>query len=64
MTPRLAFLLTVLATLVAAAPASAQSWPAKPARIVVPFAAGGNTDSIARITADWLTQHLGGPFIV
>lgn len=40
------------------------SWPQRPGKIVVPFAAGGNTDSIARITAERLTQGLGQLFIV
>ncbi len=36
-----------------------QSWPQKPIKVIVPFPPGGVTDSIARITADWLTQRLG-----
>ena len=45
-------------------PSLAQSWPARPIRIIVPFAAGGNTDSIARIAAERLTQSLGQSVIV
>ena len=40
------------------------SWPQRPVKIVVPFAPGGNTDSIARITAERLTQGIGQLFIV
>lgn len=39
-------------------------WPERPITIVVPFAAGGNTDSIARITAEWLTRQLRQPVLV
>jgi tripartite-type tricarboxylate transporter receptor subunit TctC len=38
--------------------AAAQSWPQRPVRIIVGFAAGGNTDSIARLAAEWLRPRL------
>jgi tripartite-type tricarboxylate transporter receptor subunit TctC len=54
----------LLLALAVPATSFAQAWPQKPIRIVVPFSAGGNTDSIARITAEWLTQKLGQTVIV
>ena len=39
-------------------------WPERPVRIVVPYAAGGNTDGIARITAQAMQESLGQPFVV
>src|SRR5262245_9186083 len=44
--------------------AYAQSYPARPVRIVVPVAAGGATDILGRLLAQWLTDHLGQPFVV
>jgi tripartite-type tricarboxylate transporter receptor subunit TctC len=46
------------------APASSQVFPAKPVRIVVPFAAGGATDIITRILAQKLTEVWGQTVIV
>jgi len=48
----------------AAAPANAQEWPSRPVTIVVPFPAGGNTDTMARLAADYLSRNLGQNFIV
>src|SRR5207302_10478854 len=58
--PRLIASFAVLAT----APAMAQKYPAKPVRILVPFAPGGGSDFIARFTAQRLTDALGSQVIV
>jgi tripartite-type tricarboxylate transporter receptor subunit TctC len=36
--------------------AAAQPWPARPVRIIVPYAPGGSTDTVTRITADQLSR--------
>lgn len=46
------------------APAAAQSYPDHPVTMVVPYAAGGATDVIARLTAQGLTAKLGQSFVV
>ncbi|MBV9077184.1 MAG: tripartite tricarboxylate transporter substrate binding protein [Methylobacteriaceae bacterium] len=45
-------------------PASAETWPARPVRIIVPFAAGSTPDAVTRVLADRLQARLGQPFIV
>lgn len=62
---RICFASVALLHLVASAlPAAAQSYPARAVTIVVPYAAGGGIDVIARMLAQWLTDRLGQPFVV
>ncbi len=50
--------------LLAAAPAWAQDWPAKPVRFIVPYPPGGGTDVIARIVQNRLSEALGQPIVI
>jgi tripartite-type tricarboxylate transporter receptor subunit TctC len=54
----------VLAALALVAPAQAQDFPNKPVRIIVPYAAGGGTDIVARIVAQKLQEKWSQPVVV
>src|SRR5262249_57843470 len=56
-------IVAVLGALSASA-ASAESWPQKPLRAVVPFAAGSSTDIVPRIVFEQLSQQLGQTIVV
>jgi tripartite-type tricarboxylate transporter receptor subunit TctC len=60
-------LLTLLATLggvLGSSPALAQTYPARPLRLVVPFPAGGATDILARTIAQRVAETLGQPIVI
>jgi len=58
-------LLALTCALALAVPnAWAQSWPARPVKIIVPFASGGPADIYARVIADKLSAALGQSFVV
>jgi tripartite-type tricarboxylate transporter receptor subunit TctC len=44
--------------------ASAQTYPTRPVRVIVPYAAAGPTDMLARLTVQKLSEHLGKQFYV
>ncbi len=53
-----------VATLASVLPASANDWPQRSVSILVPTAAGGNTDIMARFAAEHLNNKFGQPFVV
>jgi tripartite-type tricarboxylate transporter receptor subunit TctC len=57
-------LLAVAAALGLIAPAHSQTWPQRPVRIIVPNAAGGITDGVARIIAQRLGEVFGQQFVI
>lgn len=59
-----AFACLAIAAAMIISPAGAQNWPTRPVTVIVPFAAGGNTDVAARIFTDRLSQRLGQQFVI
>jgi tripartite-type tricarboxylate transporter receptor subunit TctC len=57
-------LLVLIIAFSATATASAQDWPAKPVRIIVPFPPGGSADLLPRIVGEKLAEKFGQPVIV
>lgn len=53
-----------VALLAASAPSLAQSYPARPIRLIVPYPAGGGTDIVARAVFQRVAAILGQPFVV
>jgi len=44
--------------------ASADTYPTRPVRLIVPFPPGGGTDIISRLISQWLSERLGQPFVI
>jgi tripartite-type tricarboxylate transporter receptor subunit TctC len=42
----------------------AQTYPTRPVRLIVGFAPGGGNDIVARLMGQWLSEHLGQPFVI
>src|SRR6516165_12257862 len=61
---RLAVIGTVTALLAVTSATLAEDWPTRPMTLIVPFAAGGSSDVIARIVAEGLRVELGQPVLV
>ena len=59
-----AMLAAALGALLSTAPALAQDWPARPVKIIVPFAAGGPADIYARYIGQRLQETLGQAFVI
>src|SRR6187397_1281792 len=57
-------LLLSLCALAVSFGAAAQTWPARPVKIVAPFAPGGSADTLGRIIAKKLTEQLKENFVV
>jgi tripartite-type tricarboxylate transporter receptor subunit TctC len=53
-----------LGNIAVAWPSAHAEWPERRATVIVPYAAGGNTDIMTRMVADWFTRKLGQPFTV
>jgi tripartite-type tricarboxylate transporter receptor subunit TctC len=64
MKPLARLLTAALLCLAASHPAHALDYPTKPVRFVVPYTPAGTTDVLARIVAQWLSEHMGQQFIV
>ena len=61
---RMSTLLVVCGALAAAGPAVAQSYPARPITLIVPFAPGGSASTAARSVADKMSETLGQQIVI
>src|ERR1043165_6079047 len=59
-----AMALACLAAAMFGSPATAQDYPNRPIHFIVGFAAGGPNDIVARILGEWLSKHMGQPWVI
>jgi tripartite-type tricarboxylate transporter receptor subunit TctC len=64
MTRILGWLLLSLAAGMPAFSAAAQSYPSRPVKLIVPYPAGGNTDIVARLYSQKLSERIGQPVVI
>src|SRR5690349_18381017 len=57
-------LLMAFSTIACSGASGSEEWPQRPVKIVVPYAAGGNSDEIGRLLAPRLSEVFGQPFII
>lgn len=62
--PRLLLAAVLCTAIWGATPAASQSWPTRPVTLIVPYAAGGSVDVVARVVANKLTDRLGQTVVV
>ena len=61
---RLILAVAVTALCLEPAPASAQDYPSKPIKLVVPWAPGGGIDNLARVVGEKLAENVGQPVVI
>src|SRR5436305_3381921 len=64
MVRRISYFGLVLGIVMAVAPARAEEWPARPVKIIAPFAPGGTADTLGRLIAKKLSEQLKEGFVV
>ena len=57
-------MLALLALALAVTPSRAQDYPTRPVELIVPFAAGGGAELLARLLSEGLNKRFGQPFLV